>query len=195
MSLWTLAQTYRSMNRMREIVIVLSRHGFSQVLQATGLSRLAPMATRLRRGGGEYLGDQHAGAAAPGARRPRPHLRQAGPDARLPPRPGARPLRRGIREAARGRAPLPLRGGAQDRGGGDGAAAGGGLRRVRGNPARRRLHGAGAPRRPQGRHEGWSSRCAGRGSSGSSPRTSACSSSSSGPWKSTSPKAATSISP
>ncbi|MBI5015674.1 MAG: AarF/ABC1/UbiB kinase family protein [Deltaproteobacteria bacterium] len=52
MKLSSLAQTYRSMQRLREILLVLSRHGFSQVLEATGLARFLPLSRRLRRRAG-----------------------------------------------------------------------------------------------------------------------------------------------
>ncbi|NTU60106.1 MAG: phosphotransferase, partial [Deltaproteobacteria bacterium] len=49
MKLTSLAQTYRSMQRLREILLVLSRHGFSQFLEAMGLARFLPLSRRLRR--------------------------------------------------------------------------------------------------------------------------------------------------
>lgn len=48
MKLASLAQTYRSMNRLREILLVLWRHGFSQFIEAAGLSRFLPLSRRLR---------------------------------------------------------------------------------------------------------------------------------------------------
>jgi ubiquinone biosynthesis protein len=46
--LYTLAQTYRSIHRLREISLILSRHGFNQFLEATGLSRFLPLAKRFQ---------------------------------------------------------------------------------------------------------------------------------------------------
>jgi len=47
-SLYTLSQTYRSINRLREIALILSQHGFHQVLEAAGLARLLPLSKRFR---------------------------------------------------------------------------------------------------------------------------------------------------
>jgi ubiquinone biosynthesis protein len=47
-SLYSLSQTYRSINRLREIALVLSHHGFHQVLEAAGLSRFLPLSKRFR---------------------------------------------------------------------------------------------------------------------------------------------------
>ncbi|HSH69408.1 MAG TPA: AarF/ABC1/UbiB kinase family protein [Deferrisomatales bacterium] len=48
MSLYSLSQTYRSINRLREIALILSQHGFHQVLEAAGLSRFLPLSKRFR---------------------------------------------------------------------------------------------------------------------------------------------------
>ena len=48
MSLYSLHQTYRSINRLREIALVLSQHGFHQMLEAAGLSRFLPLSKRFR---------------------------------------------------------------------------------------------------------------------------------------------------
>ncbi len=48
MSLFSLGRTYRSINRLREIALVLSRHGFHQLLEAAGLARLLPLSKRFR---------------------------------------------------------------------------------------------------------------------------------------------------
>lgn len=50
MNLRTLALTYRSMQRLREIVMVFSRHGFHQVLNTSGLARFLPVSQRVKRG-------------------------------------------------------------------------------------------------------------------------------------------------
>lgn len=50
MNIRTLALTYRSMQRLREIVGVFSRHGFQQVLTSSGLARFVPVSYRVRRG-------------------------------------------------------------------------------------------------------------------------------------------------
>jgi ubiquinone biosynthesis protein len=47
-SLFTLPRTYRSITRLREIALILSRHGFNQVLEAVGLGRLLPVSRRFR---------------------------------------------------------------------------------------------------------------------------------------------------
>jgi ubiquinone biosynthesis protein len=46
--LTSLAHTYRSFQRLREIALVLSRHGFNQFLEGTGLARFLPLSRRLR---------------------------------------------------------------------------------------------------------------------------------------------------
>ena len=48
MNLYTLTQTYRSLNRIREIVLILSKHGFHQVLETVGLARFLPLSRRFR---------------------------------------------------------------------------------------------------------------------------------------------------
>ncbi len=48
MSILALTQTYRSLNRMREIVLILSKHGFNQVIEAVGLARFLPVSRRFR---------------------------------------------------------------------------------------------------------------------------------------------------
>ena len=48
MSLYSLSRTYRSINRLREIALILSQHGFHQVLEAAGLSRFLPLSKRFR---------------------------------------------------------------------------------------------------------------------------------------------------
>lgn len=50
MKLRTFAMTYRSMGRMREVLGVLSRHGFHQVLLGSGLWRFVPLSERFYRG-------------------------------------------------------------------------------------------------------------------------------------------------
>lgn len=50
MNLRSLTLTYRSMQRMREIVSVLWSHGFHQVLSTSGLVRFLPVSHRVRRG-------------------------------------------------------------------------------------------------------------------------------------------------
>jgi ubiquinone biosynthesis protein len=47
-SLFTLTQTYRSISRLREIALILSKHGFHQVLENVGLGRLLPLSRRFR---------------------------------------------------------------------------------------------------------------------------------------------------
>ncbi len=46
MNVLALAQTYRSIGRLREIALILSRHGFNQILEAVGLGRLLPLSRR-----------------------------------------------------------------------------------------------------------------------------------------------------
>ncbi|MDW7712516.1 MAG: AarF/ABC1/UbiB kinase family protein [Deferrisomatales bacterium] len=48
MSVFTLTRTYRSISRLREIALILSKHGFHQVLEAAGLGRLLPLSRRFR---------------------------------------------------------------------------------------------------------------------------------------------------
>jgi ubiquinone biosynthesis protein len=45
-NVFALAQTYRSIGRLREIALILSRHGFNQILEAVGLGRLLPLSRR-----------------------------------------------------------------------------------------------------------------------------------------------------
>jgi len=47
-SLFTLTQTYRSINRLREIALILSKHGFNQVLENVGLGKLLPLSRRFQ---------------------------------------------------------------------------------------------------------------------------------------------------
>ncbi len=49
MDIIRITRTYRSMQRVREIVTILSRHGFSRMLQATGLGRFMPVSQRMKR--------------------------------------------------------------------------------------------------------------------------------------------------
>ncbi|MHB8766341.1 MAG: ABC1 kinase family protein, partial [Deferrisomatales bacterium] len=48
MSLFALTQTYRSINRLREIALILSKHGFHQVLEGVGLAKFLPLSKRFR---------------------------------------------------------------------------------------------------------------------------------------------------
>lgn len=48
MSLYSQLQAVRSISRIREITLILSRHGFSQVLEASGLARFLPLSRRFR---------------------------------------------------------------------------------------------------------------------------------------------------
>ncbi|MBI5442604.1 MAG: AarF/ABC1/UbiB kinase family protein [Deltaproteobacteria bacterium] len=48
MKLYTLAQTYRSIQRLREITLILSKHGFNQFLATTGLARFLPLSKRFK---------------------------------------------------------------------------------------------------------------------------------------------------
>ncbi len=48
MSLLSMTQTYRSIGRLRQIALILSRHGFNQVLEAIGLARHLPLSRRFR---------------------------------------------------------------------------------------------------------------------------------------------------
>lgn len=48
MNIFTLTQTYRSISRLREIALILSKHGFHQLLENVGLGRLLPLSRRFR---------------------------------------------------------------------------------------------------------------------------------------------------
>ncbi|RMG87660.1 MAG: hypothetical protein D6708_12595 [Candidatus Dadabacteria bacterium] len=48
MNVLTLTRTYRSLGRIREIALVLSKHGFNQLLERAGLGRLVPFSRRIR---------------------------------------------------------------------------------------------------------------------------------------------------
>lgn len=73
MNIRTLTLTYRSMQRLREIVVVFSRYGFQQILQTSGLSRYLPVSHRVRRG---EEGPEHR---AGGPERLRMALQELGP--------------------------------------------------------------------------------------------------------------------
>ncbi|GAB4257638.1 MAG: AarF/UbiB family protein [Deferrisomatales bacterium] len=48
MSLISRLRTVRSINRIREIALILSKHGFNQLIEAAGLARLLPISRRFR---------------------------------------------------------------------------------------------------------------------------------------------------
>ncbi len=48
MNVVALTRTYRSLGRIREIALVLSKHGFNQILERAGLGRLLPFSRRIR---------------------------------------------------------------------------------------------------------------------------------------------------
>lgn len=48
MNIFALSRTYRSIGRLRDIAVVLSRHGFNQMLRAAGLTRFLPLSQRFQ---------------------------------------------------------------------------------------------------------------------------------------------------
>ena len=52
MNLFSLTQTYRSITRLREIALILSKHGFNQMIETVGLGRFLPLSRRFAGRGG-----------------------------------------------------------------------------------------------------------------------------------------------